>query len=340
MTQNSLSGSTEKVLHRILKRVIYKRADGFRKDPNHLQRIGKLTSEERMAHVDDYLRERDNQNWRDLIQRLLSYSDGVNIDEVVDAGSGPGLSAEGILDRFNPDRIILVDATPEMLDVAKQRFESRQEPYNCEIEYINGQVEGLHTLITEPVDLVVMHWVIPYTKWRKQKQMLKGIREKTLRDGGMLLFDVPYEDSRVPNIETAIVQALAVHIGTEYGIPKLYRLGVDPIPTSSLTENVEEALSKAGFRNRLKKMDVMSHSDDSFNRDPHFYPEVSSFVSDFFDDLKDPRHRRLIPPPVFVPYEDYRRLKGNMHNIVSAICETLSSQKVYRFSTVVYVATK
>ncbi len=327
MKQNNLSDSTEEVLYRLIRHTIYGPADGFRINPNYLKDVRKLTLEERVAHTEKYSRERDSQTWRNMIQMLLSHVDAANIVDVVDAGSGPGISAECIMDQFNPNRLVLVDATQEMLDAAKQRLDSRQEPYNGKIEYINGQVEDLHTLIKEPVDLVVMHWVIPYTKWRKQGQMLRGIQEKTLREGGILLFNAPYEDSKIPSKEIAIAQALAVHIGNEYGIPKLYKLGRDPIPTSSLTENVEKALGKAGFRGVSIKV-YWSYLDTNFSNNPHFYSDVNSFVSKIFEGV------------YHTDYTDYHRLKSSMQNIVLAICQTLSGQTIYNPGTVIYVATK
>ena len=328
MTQNNLLDSTKEVLYQLLRDVIYKRADTHRKNPNYLQDVGKLTLEQRMVHVNDYLRERNNQIWRHDIETLLSYVNGIKVNDVADAGSGPGLSAECIIDRFNPNRLVLVDAIPEMLDVAKQRLESRPEPYNGKIEYINGQVEGLPTLIKKPVDLVVMHWVIPYTKWQKQKQMLKGIREKALREGGMLLFNIPYEDPEFPDIDFYIAQLFALRLHLEYDIPQLHKLSRVTMPTSSLTDNVDNSLSKARFKRVSKKPEVIYLNNQQIEKC------VDGFASVFFNNLG------MLQLNGRMPQTDYERIKGEIPNMASTIYTLLSGQKMYKLSHVIYVATK
>ena len=49
MAQNNLSYSTEEVLYRLLRHVIYDRADTFRRNPNYLKDFSKLTLEKRVA---------------------------------------------------------------------------------------------------------------------------------------------------------------------------------------------------------------------------------------------------------------------------------------------------
>lgn len=328
MTQNNLLDSTKEALYQLIRGVIYKPADTFRKNPNYLQDVGKLTLEQRMVHVNDYLRKRDNQNWKYDIETLLSHVDGADINDVADAGSGPGLSAECIIDRFNPNRLVLVDAIPEMLAVAKQRLESRQEQYNGKIEYINGQVEELPALVKEPVDLVVMHWVIPYTKWQKQKQMLKGIREKALREGGMLLFNIPYEDPEFPDIDFYIAQAFAQHLHLEYDIPQLDKLSGVTMPTSSLTDYVDNSLSKARFKRVSKKPEVIYLNNQQIGE------YVAGFASVFSNNLG------MLQLNGRVPQTDYERIKGEIPNMASTIYKVLSGRKMYKQSHVIYVATK
>ena len=328
MTQNNLLDSTKGVLFELLHDSVYKSVDILEKDPKFYHGfVSELPLEQRIGVVEEYLRMRSNRVWRMSIQKLLSYVDGIKVSDVVDAGSGPGISAEHIIDQFNPNRLVLVDIMPEMLDVAKQRLESRREPYDGKIEYIEGPVESLHKLVKEPVDLVFMHSVMRYVTRQNQEPMLKGIRRKTLRDGGMLLFDIPFEDADSPPVELYVAQTFAALLHKLYGIPKLDELSTVTMPTSSLTNYVDNALPKAGFKRISKNPGVVYLTDQ----------QIRAVVVDFMSDLIEAVRKPQVPPL------DYQRLKDNMPNFVRTISEFLSGQRMYLrypLSHVVYVATK
>lgn len=326
--QSNLSDSTKEALYELLRDVIYKGSEILEKDPNFYQGyVLNMSSEKRLQQVAKYIKERNHLSWQRNIDHLLSYADGLEVNNVVDAGCGPGISTAHIIDHFKPQRLVLVDVIPEMLATIKRVFDGAPDFYQGEMKYIEGRVEDLPTLVTESVDLVVMHSVMRYVNHEQQEQMLSGIREKTLRDGGMLLFDIPYEDPENPPIDFISVQYLAQHLHHIYDIPKLDDLIGVAMPTSSLSNNVDEAISKAGFRNVLKKPEVV-YLDERTMR-----ASVSYFVTKFFEEIKTQSNGPI-------PQTDYEKLESQRPIVMALIPRALSGSMMYQQSHIIYVATK
>ena len=273
-----------------------------------------------------YLKRHYTPAWKGSTATLLSLYNGQRPPKVVvDAGSGPGVSAESIVQELSPRKLMLVDIVGEALNIAQRRLESSANGYKTTVEFRQGNVESIDEAVQWPVDLIVMRSVVSYVHPTNYEQMFRRMR-KVLRRGGLLIFDVPLEES--PLFLTrgdAAAVALAVAFGRTYNIPTLESLGV--LTRRTKVGEVSSALGRVGFSDIYSKRFV----DEADANDVRIAAALT--FKNFLELLKD-------GPVSDAVRRDYGMIKKDSTQIVEAASQILSNYMPYREGVMAFRAVK
>lgn len=289
--------------------------------------IKSTTAEERQADVDACLKEYDTPKWRqiplDELDIYLSNTNGRKPKVIVDAGSGPGITSEVLIQKLSPTQLILVDTSPEMLAAAKTRLGG----YSCEVQYINGDVkqidECVNGVLKGAADLVFMHSVMHYISPLAYEGMFSRIRN-LLSSNGAFVFDVPFQSDGT--VEAMVLQAFAVVLHERYNIPELEQIIAAPIRGTWYQDFAKSKLDSAGFASesydfRVKPDDerVRAYAEESIER-------LASALSEMLE------VKRKGPNMI----KDIDELLTGKTQIVSEVCQRLS--KLYYGLVTLYIA--
>lgn len=181
-----------------------------------------------------------------FMTELLSLCGDGSYELVVDAGSGPGLSSERILESLKPRRIILVDMFPEALELARQRLAAYDYA-----EYRVGDVRHLTDALGHDVQagLVFMRSLMKYIHVSDYGRVFEGAYQ-ALKPGGVLIFDFPLAfqaGGSWLSPEHFPFRHLAEVMRELYDIPRLAQLSPELGTPASIVETVNQALALAAF---------------------------------------------------------------------------------------------
>lgn len=206
---------------------------------------------------------------RVVLERLELQGD----ETVVDAGCGSGRVTEALLDRLPRGRVVALDASPSMLDQARDRLASRA----AQVRFLQADLLALDRGVLgpdEPVDAVfstaTFHWVTDHDR-------LFANLAAIVRPGGQLVAQC----GAAGNIENvlAAVRSLGVErAGTWYYAPP---------------DATEDRLRAAGF------VDVQVW----VNPEPTPFPDVAS-LADFLENVCLREHLASLPAETRRPFTE------------------------------------
>ncbi len=132
----------------------------------------------------------------DITERILR-AHGVEVQQLLDLGSGDGIATQAMIDRFPVRKAVLVDFSEPMLSAAKARFKDAP----VEIEIVNGDmIESAWMPDIQraaPFDMVISRFAIHHLPHERKRSLYAEIFE-VLRPGGMF---VNIEHVQSPNAQ-------------------------------------------------------------------------------------------------------------------------------------------
>lgn len=164
---------------------------------------------------------------------VLSLLSDVEGKRILDAGCGPGAYAEWLLDRGA--EVVCVDASPKMIEFARQRLGARAEFHQADLG------KPLAFLASESFDIVISPLTLDYVAdWRETFREF----HRVLRNGGVFVFSVEHPRSDYLNKRMAnyFERELISMVWNGFGQPVLM-----PAYRRSISE-VANTLIDAGFR--------------------------------------------------------------------------------------------
>jgi ubiquinone/menaquinone biosynthesis C-methylase UbiE len=121
----------------------------------------------------------------DITERVLR-AHQLEVQRMLDLGSGDGIATQAMLDRFPVERAVMVDFSEPMLHAARQRFAST----DLDIEIIHGDMLGSDWLPaverSGPFDLVISRFAIHHLPHPRKQSLYREIFG-LLRPGGMFV---------------------------------------------------------------------------------------------------------------------------------------------------------
>ncbi|MBI2141164.1 class I SAM-dependent methyltransferase [Candidatus Woesearchaeota archaeon] len=206
---------------------------------------------EQLGFMRQYVRDYDTGLYKEVTGRMLRWAaeEGQRPRHVLDGGSGPGISAQVVLQETAPEKMTLVDVSGAALELARERLQQFNGP--TKISYKIGRVESLEEVIMEPVDMVLMRSVVRFVHPSNYKAMFSRMRD-ILRPGGVVLLDLPYFSPKLEFFDAACAEALGKALGKTFGIPELGNDYCYPLPESLLAA-ANAGLAAAGFKTVKEK---------------------------------------------------------------------------------------
>lgn len=136
---------------------------------------------------------------RQAAHRLVAFAAPQPGQTVLDLGAGTGLVAEEVL-RYQPGRLLLSDASGEMLGMARRRLLAGNHPAGADLHFLECDAARLAGKVPEAtVDLVVASYAFG---WFSDPQRVFSELAKVVKPGGLLVFDVPPPSEPQPRFLT------------------------------------------------------------------------------------------------------------------------------------------
>ncbi|HYJ12760.1 MAG TPA: class I SAM-dependent methyltransferase, partial [Thermomicrobiales bacterium] len=121
----------------------------------------------------------------DLIERVLR-AHGATPATILDLGSGDGIAAQAIIDRFAVERAVLVDFSPPMLELAEKRFaESPVDTITIDGDLLSRDWLPVVTALG-PYDLVISRYAIHHLPHERKRSLYADVFE-VLSPGGWFI---------------------------------------------------------------------------------------------------------------------------------------------------------
>ncbi|MEP7338089.1 MAG: class I SAM-dependent methyltransferase [Acidobacteriota bacterium] len=188
---------------------------------------------------------------------VLSLLPDVKEKKILDAGCGPGAYAEWLVDRGG--KIVCVDASPKMIELARQRLGARAEFHQADL----GKPLGF--LADESFDIIISPLALDYVAdWDKTFREF----HRVLRIGGVFVFSVEHPRSDYLNKRMAnyFRRELISMVWNGFGNPVLM-----PAYRRSISE-VVNTLIDAGFT--LDRLLEPVPTEEFKRADPEHYEEL------------------------------------------------------------------
>jgi tRNA (cmo5U34)-methyltransferase len=131
---------------------------------------------------------------------------------ILDLGAGTGLLSLFVSERFPRAELVLVDVSPEMLEVARERFSPRSERFRFVASDFSAELPD------GPFDFVVSALAIHHLEHAAKRRLFRGIHAR-LRPGGsfvnadQVLGPTPELEARYRGAWRSRVEALGVEPG-------------------------------------------------------------------------------------------------------------------------------
>ena len=119
----------------------------------------------------------------DIALTILPFDKGLKFS-VLDLGTGTGVFAHKLLERFPDAKVVAVDGAAAMLDLAKSRLGN----YCQRVQWVNCEFQNLPPEIVKPnaFDLVISSYALHHLNRAEKLKLLTGV-VKALKPGGWLL---------------------------------------------------------------------------------------------------------------------------------------------------------
>ncbi len=168
---------------------------------------------------------------RDALAGLLA-GEASPVRSVLELGAGPGLLAERILDGVAVERYTLLDFSPAMLAMSRERLGDRPAAHFVLADF---KQPDWPASIDAPVDAIVAMQAVHEVRHKQHLPALYRQAFAVLRPGGLLLVcdhEPPTDDARMTALHatagdqhTALTAAGFVEVTTHVVIERLYLLG-------------------------------------------------------------------------------------------------------------------
>lgn len=188
----------------------------------------------------------------------LSLLPDVDGKRVLDAGCGPGIYSEWLLDRGA--YVLAVDASPKMVELAKQRTKGRADVRQADLAAPLSFVES------DSIDLIISPLVLEYVRdWHATFREFSRV----LRNGGYLVVSVthPFFDFSYFRSQNYFATELVSSQWTGFTPVRVTM----PTYRRSLQETLNP-FAESGFR--IERILEPKPTEDFLKADPHHYREL------------------------------------------------------------------
>ncbi len=178
---------------------------------------------------------------RGQIELIIQLLAGRGVRTVLDLGVGPGLIAERILEELPETRVIGLDSSPAMIELAGERLKEERERVALDVADLGDPTWA--SLISEPVDAAISVQTLHNLEPARNRAAIHAAAT-AIRPGGLLIiadrFSVPPPLFAEFN---AIWGRLGVDEGSTYDdhAERLKRHGDQPIPLVTALRWLDEA---------------------------------------------------------------------------------------------------
>lgn len=156
---------------------------------------------------------------------------------VLDVGAGQGSLSARVLERFPQARVVLFDASSEMLSVAEQHL----APYAPRFELVQGSFDdpGWCAFLAQPVDAIVSSIALHYLDTARRPAFFREVND-LLSPGGFFAHGGAFDS------EHPVVQAYWDQMRLEHTQRMLYELEGREVSLETLREKGKRETTKAG----------------------------------------------------------------------------------------------